>query len=99
MEWVRGWPLKPSSLRVTYPMAGMFGLLKLAREPFGAMGRPWEWLERPRESAGPKRERRTGVAGWFGGEAGREEPAPESGERRVGQECVSTCRSWWSPGL
>src|SRR3546814_19069649 len=23
--------------------------------------------------------------------------APRSEERRVGKECVSTCRSWWSP--
>src|SRR3546814_12733666 len=22
---------------------------------------------------------------------------PRSAERRVGKECVSTCRSWWSP--
>src|SRR3546814_3840272 len=22
---------------------------------------------------------------------------PRSEERRVGEECVSTCRSWWSP--
>src|SRR3546814_18908260 len=25
------------------------------------------------------------------------EPSPRSEERRVGQECVSTCRSRWSP--
>src|SRR3546814_14271979 len=25
------------------------------------------------------------------------EPAVRSEERRVGKECVSTCRSWWSP--
>src|SRR3546814_11783642 len=24
-------------------------------------------------------------------------PLPRSEERRVGNECVSTCRSWWSP--
>src|SRR3546814_2542485 len=23
--------------------------------------------------------------------------SPSSEERRVGKECVSTCRSWWSP--
>src|SRR3546814_19910677 len=33
----------------------------------------------------------TGVAVRQGGIASRSE------ERRVGQECVSTCRSWWSP--
>src|SRR3546814_16129991 len=29
--------------------------------------------------------------------AGREADVLRSEERRVGRECVSTCRSWWSP--
>src|SRR3546814_15482808 len=29
--------------------------------------------------------------------AGSLAPALQIGERRVGTECVSTCRSWWSP--
>src|SRR3546814_12760284 len=29
--------------------------------------------------------------------AGAEKAASSSEERRVGKECVSTCRSWWSP--
>src|SRR3546814_14432767 len=28
---------------------------------------------------------------------GRQQPPPRSDERRVGKECVSTCRSRWSP--
>src|SRR3546814_5164701 len=28
---------------------------------------------------------------------GRQRPGPRSEERRVGKECVSTCRSRWSP--
>src|SRR3546814_3372783 len=31
------------------------------------------------------------------GEAGRQESSGRSEERRVGNECVSTCRSRWSP--
>src|SRR3546814_12325444 len=27
----------------------------------------------------------------------RRDGGPRSEERRVGQECVSTCRTWWSP--
>src|SRR3546814_12683916 len=27
----------------------------------------------------------------------RKRPGNKSEERRVGNECVSTCRSWWSP--
>src|SRR3546814_14161779 len=35
--------------------------------------------------------RRDAAHAIFGGGVGRSE------ERRVGKECVSTCRSWWSP--
>src|SRR3546814_17695140 len=31
------------------------------------------------------------------GESGTIDPVPRSEERRVGKECVSTCRSRWSP--
>src|SRR3546814_5619978 len=32
-----------------------------------------------------------------GDEVGRHPKFERSEERRVGKECVSTCRSWWSP--
>src|SRR3546814_2585232 len=37
-----------------------------------------------------------GGSGGSGGNAGSASP-PRSEERRVGKECVSTCRSRWSP--
>src|SRR3546814_17767284 len=42
--------------------------------------------------------RRAGSGGGpKGSEVGNQDPALRSEERRVGQECVSTCRSRWSP--
>src|SRR3546814_20081268 len=44
---------------------------------------------------------RNGTMGWhlsgYGLEHGQQRTAARSEERRVGKECVSTCRSRWSP--
>src|SRR3546814_11324964 len=45
--------------------------------------------------AGPVNELRAMVTGWFRPPPDREDARSE--ERRVGKECVSTCRSRWSP--
>src|SRR3546814_19163925 len=58
-----------------------------------ALARPVRRCAEPAELAGD------GAAG-FGlpvPDAIDEGLAPRSEERRVGKECVSTCRSWWSP--
>src|SRR3546814_16017663 len=49
------------------------------------IGSAWERLDRLRRSMGDRP---------FLPESGRD---PRSEERRVGKECVSTCRSRWSP--
>src|SRR3546814_13933250 len=38
-----------------------------------------------------------GVADRIGAAASRRDARPRSEERRVGKECVSTCRSRWTP--
>src|SRR3546814_1509933 len=58
----------------------------------GALRAPPAW---PRRSRPP---RRTSPRAGSGASARRTAPArPRSEERRVGKECVSTCRSRWSP--
>src|SRR3546814_4081018 len=46
-----------------------------------------ERLVREMNSAGGRRQAQQGA----------QETRLRSAERRVGKECVSTCRSWWSP--
>src|SRR3546814_11781027 len=44
-----------------------------------------------------RRQRRGGTACRRRRQPARAAPGPRSEERRVGKECVSTCRSRWSP--
>src|SRR3546814_3554178 len=49
----------------------------------------------------PRRNRKGGILTWglarSGGRSTRKRKGERSEERRVGKECVSTCRSRWSP--
>src|SRR3546814_13602001 len=64
-------------------------------------GRPRQGLRQCRYPGVRKRSRRARCAGDAArrarGRAWQEGAARRSEERRVGKECVSTCRSWWSP--
>src|SRR3546814_12410361 len=63
------------------------------------------WLDAERGRAGqdmlPERHAVIGghvdLVGQLAGEAAADQPQGRSEERRVGKECVSTCRSRWSP--
>src|SRR3546814_8515493 len=64
--------------------------------PSAKMAEP---ADRFRLTAGDKRMIRTGIGGWTYPDwrGGTFYPKGRSEERRVGNECVSTCRSRWSP--
>src|SRR3546814_20812225 len=73
-------------------LAGLdFAMAEIAKRGMTAvlvLGNFWEWSG--------------GFSTWLYRATGRyvdeNDPAPPSSEeRREGKECVSTCRSWWSP--
>src|SRR3546814_4069264 len=64
----------------------------------GAPGRPEEGQRAPARAAdGPGRRDHAATAHAARRQQGIERQTTRSEERRVGKECVSTCRSRWSP--
>src|SRR3546814_13747949 len=75
--------------------------LPISRREAGRTGARHPSRRPPRRDRVPRRRRRTTVpaTAWSGGSgrAPRPRGLQRSEERRVGKECVSTCRSRWSP--
>ena len=85
----QGYPVKPVRIVVPYPPGGGNDLL--ARLTGQKLGEKWKQTV--------VIDNRGGASGMIGAEVAARSPADgcRSEERRVGKECLSQCRSRWSP--